>query len=44
MKNVIKEYESPVLFVISIAHMDVIRTSNPGGGGFGGEEEEFSLQ
>ena len=42
MKNLMKEYESPILSVISFTQDDVIRTSNPGGaGGFGGEDDEF---
>ena len=42
MKNLMKEYESPILSVISFTQDEVIRTSNPGGaGGFGGEDDEF---
>ena len=49
MKKFIKDYESPILLILSFTENDVIRTSNPDGefgngsfgGGFSGEDDEF---
>ena len=40
MKKIRYEYEKPILSIVTFEQDDVIRTS--GGGGFGGEEEDFS--
>ena len=42
MKKIRYEYEKPILSIVNFEQDDVIRTSNPGGaGGFGGEDDEF---
>ena len=41
MKKIRCEYEKPILSIVTFEQDDVIRTSGVGGGGFGGEEEDF---